>query len=82
MLSLSIRFKKIEHIGSIWMIQDCFPNSLGITDIFSELKRCKSNSNLNLFVIFPFSVANFEDFFKLKKNQILFLKTVHTDFRA
>jgi hypothetical protein len=53
-----------------------------ITDIFSELKRCKPNSNLNLFVIVSFSVVNFEEFFKLKKNQILFQKTVHTDFRA
>jgi hypothetical protein len=53
-----------------------------ITDIFSELKWCKSNSNLNLFVIVPFLVVNFEDFFKWKKNQILFQKTVHTDCRA
>jgi hypothetical protein len=29
MLRHSIHFKNIEHIGSIWMIQACFPNSLG-----------------------------------------------------
>ncbi len=29
MLSHSVQFEKIEHIRSIWMIQVCFPNSLG-----------------------------------------------------